>query len=60
MSITKLGMDPVVRKEITENLDIIINSAASINFSDHLLDALKINYDGACRMLELAHECKHL
>jgi fatty acyl-CoA reductase len=53
-------MDTVVRKEITENLDIIINSAASINFSDHLLDALKTNYDGACRMLELAHECKHL
>jgi len=48
-------MDPVVRSEIIEELDIIINSAASINFRDHLLDALKTNYYGATRILDLAH-----
>lgn len=60
LSLAGLGIDPIVRKEIINDLDIIINSAASINFREHLLDALKTNYYGAVRILELAHECKHL
>jgi fatty acyl-CoA reductase len=45
---------------LTENLDLIINSAASINFDDPLQEAIKINYFGAQRILELAKECKNL
>lgn len=39
---------------------MIINSAASVNFDDPLQDALKINYFGCMRMLQLAKECKNL
>jgi len=39
---------------------VIINTAASINFTDPIREALQINYFGAIRILDLAHECKHL
>jgi fatty acyl-CoA reductase len=55
-----LGILPEVRKALTEELDVIINSAASVSFHDHLLDAIQINYMGAVRVLALAHECKKL
>lgn len=60
LSIEKLGIDPQVRIELIETLDIIISSAASVHFNDHLHDAIKINYLGATRILDLAHECKHI
>jgi fatty acyl-CoA reductase len=60
LSLENLGMDLKVRQEIIEDLDIIINSAASINFRDPLLESLKTNYYGAVRILELAHQCKKL
>lgn len=56
----KLGIDPAVRAVLIDELDIIINMAASISFSDHLHEALKINYYGATKVLELAKECKKL
>ena len=55
-----LGMDPEVRQVLIQDLEVIINSAASINFDDPIREALKINYFGAQRILELAHECKNL
>jgi fatty acyl-CoA reductase len=55
-----LGILPEVRKELIEELDIIINSAASVSFHEHLRDAIQINYNGAVRMMALAHECKKL
>lgn len=48
-----------MRKELIDNLDIIINSAATVNFYEHLRDALQINYFGTIRILQLAKECKH-
>lgn len=39
---------------------MIINTAASISFNDPIREALQINYFGALRILDLAHECKHL
>ena len=60
MIVDKLGMSPEDRTHLVENLDVIINSAASVNFDDPLQDALSINYFGSQRMLELAKECKHL
>ena len=41
-------------------LQVIINSAASVNFIDPLPVALQINYFGALRILDLAHECRNL
>ena len=55
-----LGISEKDRTFLTENCDVIINSAASVNFDDPLQDALKINFFGCMRMLQLAKECKHL
>jgi alcohol-forming fatty acyl-CoA reductase len=45
---------------IIDNVHIILNSAASVNFDDPLQEGLKINYFGATRILDLAKECKNL
>jgi len=42
------------RNIVTNEVDVIINSAASVNFDDPLQEALQINYFGSLRMLELA------
>jgi len=53
-------MIPEERKEITEECEVIISSAASTYFSEPLLVLLKTNYYGAVKVLDLAHECKKL
>lgn len=55
-----LGLDPVIRATLCNEVEIILNTAASINFNDPIRDALQINYYGAERMLALAHDCKNL
>jgi len=55
LSLENLGMDPVQREMIVEDLDILINSAASIYFNDPLMELLKTNYYGVVRILELAN-----
>jgi len=35
-----LGILPEIRKLLTDDLDVIINSAASVSFHDHLRDAI--------------------
>lgn len=55
-----LGLQPEARQQLVEECDIILNSAASINFNDPIRDAMQINYFGALRVLELAHQCKKL
>lgn len=56
--VKELGISPSDRAMLVEELDIIINVAASTNFDDPLLDALQINYFGCQRMLQLATDCK--
>jgi fatty acyl-CoA reductase len=56
----RLGLSDNDRLEIVMNCHIMINCAASVNFDDPLQDALRINYFGCMKMLELAHECKNL
>ena len=60
MIVDRLGLTDADREFIINNCDVIINSAASVNFDDPLQDALKINYYGCMRMLELAKGCKKL
>jgi nucleoside-diphosphate-sugar epimerase len=55
-----LAIKPEDRQLLINDLDIIINCAASVDFNERLCDALQINYFGCLRMLELATECKHL
>jgi alcohol-forming fatty acyl-CoA reductase len=56
----RLGIQPEDRIKIVNEVNIILNSAASVNFMEPLRDALQSNYFGALRLLDLAHECKHL
>ena len=58
--IDKLGLSDSDRAMIVDSCNIILNSAASVNFDDPLKEALQINYFGSMRMLELAKECKNL
>jgi len=55
-----LGLKPEIRQLLIDDLDIIINSAASVAFTNPLHEALQINYYGAVKILDLALECKHL
>jgi len=55
-----LGLEPKVRAQLVNELEVIINTAASVNFDDPIREALQINYFGARRVLDLAHESKKL
>lgn len=55
-----LGISMEMRQEIVENVNIIINSAASVDFNSPIKVALEINYYGVQKVLELAKECKNL
>ena len=52
--IEELGLSQKDKNTIIEEVDVILNSAASVNFDDPLKQALLINYFGAKRMLDLA------
>lgn len=39
---------------LQNEIDIIINCAASVNFDDPLQEALTINYFGALQLMEIA------
>lgn len=54
LTLKKLGISNEDRALLIEEVDIIINIAASTNFDDPLLEALNINYFGCLRMLDLA------
>ena len=56
----KLAISPENRQLLVDDLNIIINCAASVDFNERLCDALQINYFGCLRMMELAKECKNL
>lgn len=58
--IDKLCLSLTDREMLTNDLDIIINSAASVDFSESLQNMIKIDYFGPIRVLELAKECKKL
>ncbi len=55
--VDKLGLSQADRAMVTAETNIIINCAASVSFTDPLLDAIEINYKGCGRMLALAKEC---
>ena len=54
LTMNGLGLSQEHRETIINEVDIIINCAASVNFDDPLLEALGINYFGTLRMLDLA------
>jgi long-chain acyl-CoA synthetase len=54
-----LGIDPAVREDLQQRLDLIINSAAVVSFDAPLDDALELNTRGAGRVARFAAECEH-
>jgi len=58
--VDNLGLSDAHRGMLVNDCNVIINSAASVNFDDPIQEALAINYFGSLRMLELAKQCKHL
>lgn len=47
----QLALKPEDRELLTNDLDILINCAASVDFNERLCDAFQINYFGCLRML---------
>eukprot|EP00357_Protocruzia_adherens_P036375 CAMPEP_0115042952 /NCGR_PEP_ID=MMETSP0216-20121206/46573_1 /TAXON_ID=223996 /ORGANISM="Protocruzia adherens, Strain Boccale" /LENGTH=494 /DNA_ID=CAMNT_0002425167 /DNA_START=140 /DNA_END=1621 /DNA_ORIENTATION=+ len=56
----KLGVNPETYKLLEEEVQVIINSAASVDFLARLDHNLAINVLGPMRILELARGCKNL
>ena len=57
---TNLGLSPEDYKELSENVNVIINSDASVDFNLRLDQALQINTLGTLRVVELAKNSKNL
>lgn len=55
-----LAIKPNDRQMLINELNVIINIAASVDFNEQIGDALQINYFGCLRMLDLAKACKNL
>ncbi|CDW80559.1 male sterility protein [Stylonychia lemnae] len=55
-----LALSQSDRQTLINELDVVINCAASVDFNERLCDALQINYFGCHRMYELASQCKNL
>lgn len=56
--IKNLGIEPSMRQQLIDEVEVILNFAASIDFHEPIHQALQINFYGASRILELARECK--
>lgn len=56
LSVPGLGLDRRSREELTERVDEVIHSAASVSFSLPLRQARAVNVEGTRRVLELAEE----
>ncbi|XP_044497779.1 fatty acyl-CoA reductase 2, chloroplastic-like isoform X2 [Mangifera indica] len=57
---SNLGMDPDLMVEIAQEVDVIINSAATTTFDERFDVAVNINTRGPSRVLDFAKKCKKL
>ena len=55
-----LGFSTELRQELTQNLNIIINAAASMDFDEQLDVAVRINTTGVLLLLKLAEESRDI
>jgi fatty acyl-CoA reductase len=60
LTLSGLGISEEEKFLLVNEVDIVINCAASVNFDDPLLEALNINYFGCLRILDLALSCKNI
>jgi alcohol-forming fatty acyl-CoA reductase len=54
------GLSEEDRQMIIDNVNIIINSAASVSFDDSLHDSINMNYFGSMRMFDIGKSAKNL
>jgi len=54
------GLSDIDRELILNNVQIIINSAASVSFDDSLHDSINMNYVGSMRMFDIGKSIKNL
>ena len=60
LSLVELGIKEEDMKLIKDNVSVIINSAASVDFNATLDAAIWDNIDGTLKIYELAKKCKKL
>lgn len=56
----RLGLSEHDENYIIENIDVIINSAASVDFNARIDDAINTNTLGTLRVYSLAKKCKKI
>ena len=54
-----LGLDPEVGARLGKDLDLIINSSGLTDFNPDLRDALAVNVDSTCRLIEFIRQSRH-
>lgn len=55
-----LGMSPIMRQEIIENIEVVFHAAADVRFDESLKESIETNVRGTRDILMLAEEIKHL
>ena len=55
-----LAMKPEDRQRIMDEVQIVINCAASVDFNERLCDAFQVNYFGCLRMHDLVSQCRNV
>ncbi|EFO89929.1 hypothetical protein GCK72_023845 [Caenorhabditis remanei] len=60
MMVENLGMDPEDMKLIRDNVNVVIHSAATVKFDEHLRAAVTMNVIGTKRIIDLCHQIKDL
>lgn len=60
MSQENLGLSATDRNLLKANIDVIIHSAATLDFGETLKTTVDINLLGTRRIVQLAKECSHL
>lgn len=58
VSCPNLGLEPEIREQFRQELDVIINSAAVVSFDAPLDEAVEMNALGAQRLAQFASSCR--
>lgn len=59
LTLDHLGFDPEVYQQLAQEVQIVINSAASVSFDEEIDYALQLNSLGAKRVMEFAKTCRN-
>lgn len=60
VSADQLGISPADRKLLTDNVHVVIHSAATLDFNESLRSTVSTNLLGTRRVMELCTQCRHL